>query len=92
MDDAFLMRRIERVNDLSGDCQRLGEEQRSRRDLMGERRAFDEFEDERLDAIDFFHAMDGGDVRMVQRREQLRLMLETRETLVVTSNRGRAEP
>ena len=43
---------------------------------IGERRSFDELEDERDDVFAFFERVDGGDVRMVQRRKDLRLALE----------------
>ena len=42
------------------------------RDPIRKRRAFDEFQDERVRAAGIFEAVDGGDVRMVERREHLR--------------------
>ena len=46
---------------------------------LGERRSFDELEDERV----FLGAVDGSDVRMVERREHFCFATKPRETLRV---------
>ena len=48
------------------------------------RRGLDQFEPERLHAIRFFEAVDCGDVRMVERGQQLRLTLETGDAIRIT--------
>ena len=50
---------------------------------VGERRPFDQFEDQRLDAVRFLESVDRRDVRMIERREDLRFALEPRETFGV---------
>ena len=68
MDDAALVRRLEPFGDLSSDRHSFRDEKRARRNAFRERRAFDELEDERLDAIGFVDPVDRGDVGMIQRR------------------------
>ena len=46
MDDALLVRSLERVGDLAGDRQRLVDRERAGRDPVGERRPFDELHDD----------------------------------------------
>ena len=50
MDDAALVRRVERVGELPSDVQRLADRQRPAREPVGERLAFDELEHERVHA------------------------------------------
>ena len=80
MDDAALVRRFEGERNLSGNRQRVGERQRPLSDPIGERRAFDQLQHERVcrRAAKFrrrcvLDAVDRGDVRMIQRSERLRL-------------------
>ena len=65
MDDPFLMRGVERGGNLARDRERLGNRQSPARQTIGERRSFDELENERRDAI--FQSEDRADVRVVQR-------------------------
>ena len=48
MDDALLVRGLQRFGDLLRDRQRVGQRERALRDPVGQRRAFDQFEDERV--------------------------------------------
>ena len=90
MDDAFRMRRLERLGRLARDRQRLVHRQRPLMKAIGQRRAFDELEDERDDVFAFFERVDGGDVRVIQRREDLRLALEAGDPGgVVRQRRGK---
>ncbi len=50
--------------------------QRARLQSIGEGVALDEFENEALRAVDVFEAIDGGDVRMIQRGEEVRFALK----------------
>ena len=51
MDDAFLVRRVERVGNLAGDGKRFGDRQRPARQALRQRLALDEFHHERGDAV-----------------------------------------
>ena len=84
MNDALFVRRLEGFGDLPGDRQCLVERDRALSDAVRERWPFDELHHERLHAVGFFEAVDGRNVRMVQRREHFRFALESRETLGVS--------
>ena len=59
MDDAFLVRRVERVGDLARDRERLGDRQIGPRcDAIGERLALDQLQHECRAAVDVFEAVD----------------------------------
>jgi hypothetical protein len=51
------------------------------RNAIGERRTFDQFEHQYPHATRFFEAVDGGDIGMIERREDLCLTLEAREAI-----------
>jgi hypothetical protein len=70
MDDLLLVRGFERVGDLARRCDGFVEWQRAARDAIGERGSRDIFENE---CARSFEPVYGGDVRVVQRREYLRL-------------------
>ncbi len=78
VDDALLMRGFERVGDLPGDRHRLVSRQRAVGQPIGERHTIDELENEEPGGGVFLDAVDAGDMRMIQRREQLRLTREAR--------------
>ena len=59
------------------------------RDAVGQRRSFDEFEDESRDAVRFFQAVNAADVRVIQRRERLRFTLKAGDPLGVRDERFR---
>ena len=77
------MRRFERLRDLARDRECLLNRQRTRRQTLGERRAFHELEHEAADAVGLLQPIDRADVRMVQRRQHPRLAFEAREPLRV---------
>jgi hypothetical protein len=89
VNDASLMRRCERFRDLARNRQRLVDRNRPLCDSLGERRSLNQLHDQRAHSptrptrltrpIRLLKAMDRGDVRMIQRREQLRLALEARK-------------
>ena len=83
VDDALLVRGLERLGDLPGDGQRLVERQRAARERADEILALDELHDQRAHAVRLFEAVDRGDVRMMQLGEQLRFALEAGEALRV---------
>ena len=99
MDDPLLVRRFERFGDLSRHRQRVGQRNRAARDPLRQVLALDELHDQRLDAVGFFGAVDGGDVWMIQRGQKLSLAFEARaprgigaedcgRTLIATSRRS----
>ena len=86
MDDSLLMRSFEGVGDLLRDRQRLIDRNRPLRDPICQRRPLDEFHHQRDCAGAPFQAVDVGDVRMIQRREDFRFALEPRHTFSVGGN------
>jgi hypothetical protein len=83
MDDAFLVRRVERLGDLARDREGVGHGEGPAREAIGECRAPDEFEDQRRDAIGLFESVDGADIRVVQRGQEARFARETGTTFGV---------
>ena len=77
MHDAVLVRRFERFGNLTGNRQRFVNRDRSLRDAVCQRRAVDELEHEGP----LFEAVDLRDVRMVERRQHLRLALKARDAI-----------
>jgi hypothetical protein len=91
MNDPFLVRRLNGVDDLAGDAQRLVNSQPRalrRVELLGERLAIHELEDDVRDAspriAPLLEAKDLGDVWMIERGQQLRLAREARSALRIS--------
>ena len=61
-------------------------------DPLRERRPLDQLQHQRADAVRLFEAVDRRDVRMIQRREHLRLALEAGEAIGIVRERARAGP
>ena len=76
MDDANLVRRLERLGNLARERQRLVNGNRTLRDALGEVFALDELHDNRARASGVLDAVDLRDVRMVEGGEDLSLALE----------------
>ena len=91
MDDALLVRRFERVGDLPGDPDRFIDRQRTARQPIRQRLSVHELEDEALRRAGGLEAVDGRDLRVIQRGEDLRLTLEAREAVGVLAERGRQD-
>ena len=87
MDDPFLMRGFERVGDLACNQKNVGDGHASL--FVSKRDAFHQFEHEGPHAIRVLHAVDGGDVGMVERRQQACLALEARQAVRISRERGR---
>jgi len=83
VDDALLVRRLERLGDLARDRQALVERQHSPLAPLGERRPEDELHDEGLRVSLRFEPVDLRDVRVVELGQQLGLALETGQALGV---------
>src|SRR5262245_23191401 len=76
MDDPLAVRCIDGFSNLAHNRQRLVERNRTLCDAIGERRTFDQLQDESPNTVDFFQSINLGDVRMIERREELRLTVE----------------
>ena len=79
MDDPALVRRLQTLGQLPPDSDDFVERQGTDGESLGERRPFDEFEHERGDAGALLEAVDGSDVRMIERGERASLFLEAGE-------------
>ena len=91
MDDALLVRGFERLGDLLRDLKRLVDRDRAARNALRQIVALDEFHHERRDARALFEAVDGGDVRMIQRGEDFGFAMEPCEPIVVSGERWRQD-
>jgi hypothetical protein len=91
MNDPLLVRGFERVGDLTRDGQCLIERNRAARDALRQVLAFDEFHDQRTDAIRFFQSVDMRDVRMIERCERLGFACESGESVGVIGERIRED-
>ncbi len=76
MDDPFLVGGLERLGNLSRDGQRFADRDDRLGNPLRERVAVDELEHERRGAVDRLEAIDRGNLRMIQRRQQPRLAIE----------------
>ena len=82
-----VVRVFQRLGDLPGDRQRLGNRNWSLRDAIGQRRAFDQLHHQRRGAASPLETVDGGDVRVVERREDLGFAPEAREPIGISGHR-----
>lgn len=85
MNDTRLVAGLERLGDLFGDRERFVDGNLPLRDAIGQRRPFDELEDQRAR----LEAVDAGDVGVVQRGENLGLARESGDALGVGRERLR---
>src|SRR5262249_50637748 len=91
VNDALLVRGLEGGGDLPRDRQRLVDGNWPLRDAIRKRCAVDELHHERLDGRGLLEPVDCGNVRMVERREQLGLPLKPRQALRVGGGLGRQD-
>ena len=85
--DALLMRGVERLGDLPGNLERLARAASGRRRAARQRLPVDVFEDQEPRALILFESVDAGDVRMVQRCQELRLAGEAGDVLGIAGQR-----
>ena len=78
---------LERFSHLPGDGQRLVHRNRALRNALRKRRAFDQLHHESLHAVGVLEPVDRGDVRMIQRGEDLRFALKARQAVGVGCER-----
>ena len=86
VDDALLVRRLERLRDLSCDEECLVDRDRAFRNAVSQRGALDQFHDEPSHTIALLEAVDDRDVGMIQRREDFGFALEPHQPLGVCRN------
>ena len=89
MDDALVVRRLERFGDLPRHRQRIDEWQRTAFNPLRQRVAFDQFEHQRLPAARLFKSVDRGNVGMIEGGEHLRLAPESRQAVRIEFERAR---
>ena len=92
MDDAVLVRFLERRGDLLGDLERLFLEIRPRAQHAREVLALDQLHHEEPLPLSLLESVDGGDVRMAQRREDPRFVLATARAARGRTRTRRAAP
>ena len=92
MDDALLVRGREALGDLERVVHRLLLRDRTRGELLPQRLAFQKLRDRVGDAVLGSEVEDREDVRMRQRRDRLRLALESRQRVGVRRDRVAAGP
>ena len=81
MDDALVVRRLDRLCDLLRDADHLFDRHRPLVDALRQGLAFHQFHDQEPLAVDLLEAVDAGDVRVGQRCQHPRLTLEARQPL-----------
>jgi hypothetical protein len=85
MDDASVVRRFERLRDLQRDSERILDRKRPALQPVRERFAFDQLHDQEVLAIELLHSVQSCDTRVVDRGEDLRFALESRDAIGVGS-------
>ena len=88
MDDAQFMRGFEGLRNLLRERQRVGKRDRPMPDAIGEGRALDQFEHERMRRAAVFKAIDSGDVWMAERGEHLRFSPKSRQPVRIGHERA----
>ncbi len=86
MDDAALVRRLERFRDLAGDSEGLVDRQRSGSDPLGQGRTLDQLEHQRRRAAAQIESVDLPDVRVVQRGQRFGFPSKPRKPVSVTGD------
>ncbi len=87
MDDAEVVRRLERLGQLPGDAERVGNRERPLREALLEREALDELHDDRAPVADLLEPVDVRDERMIERREHLGFAFEPRQPIRIVHDR-----
>ena len=87
MNDPLLVRGFQRFRDLLRDRQRFIERDWTLRDAIRERRPLNQFHHERRRAFGAFQAVDGRDMRMIERRQHFGFALEAREPFRIIGDR-----
>ncbi len=88
VDDALLVRLLEPLCDLSRDRERLFERQRPAGDAGGEVFALDVLHRQEPHVLELVDAVDGGDVAVIERGQQLGLAFEPRQPRRILGDAG----
>jgi hypothetical protein len=83
VNDAALVRRLQRFGGLQGDAQGFLDGERPPQQPLGQRLAFDQLHDQEVLAVPLLHAVERGNVRMVDRREHFGFAFEPRHPVRV---------
>ena len=86
MHDSVLVRRFQCFRDLPRERQRAVEWNRAVREPVREGRSIDQLEHERLNPVRMLHAVDRGDVRVIERGQNLRLSIETHHVVAIVDH------
>ena len=89
MNDALLVRGLQRIRDLTREVKRFSNRQRTTLEALGQSRTFNDFKNQTRQVRRFFETVDRSDVRVAQRGEQLRLSLKSRAPIGVADKRAR---
>ena len=81
MDDPLLVRRFERVGNLTRGCHGFRDRHGAALQAIGQGLAVNQFEHQRPNTAGILEAMNGRDVRVIQAGQQLRFPLETRQAI-----------
>ena len=87
MDDGAIVRGLDSRRDLQADAKRLSQRHCPASDSIGQRRPLDELEHQRRAGVGRLHAVDGGDVRMIERGQCLCLALEAHQPISIRGER-----
>jgi len=83
VDDPFLVGRLHGLGHLPRDAQSFFHRERTLQQSLRQCLSRDQLHHQVVQSFGLLEAVDGGDVRMIERRERLRLTLETSETFFV---------
>src|SRR5207249_3313133 len=86
MHDALLVRRMESERDLDGDVERFNDRQRTRADVLAQRRAVDEFHRDERRAVTLADVVDGQNMWVIERRGGSRFVREATQTIGILIN------
>jgi len=91
VDHAAVVRDLEGARDLTANIDRLVDGQRAALQTLGEIRAVDQLHDDEVGLPGVLDAVDGGDVALVQRRQQLGFAFEAAQPLGILRQLGREQ-
>ena len=91
MDDTFLVCSFKGLSNLLRNVQRLFKRNRTFLDSFRQRRPFDQLQHQTVDAVSLFQALEGGDVGMVERSQDLCFPLESGHALCVVGEDRRQD-
>ena len=91
MHDPQVVRGLERVGNLPGDVDCVGNADRAPRQQVGKRRPFHQLHDQRFDPAAVLESVDVRDVGVIELRERVRFAREAREPVGIGGKRCRQD-